>query len=414
MSYVGEAYLTSSIGFSDDQLREAVIVVGVNVSGSISGSLPINIGDPGDLALDVTVGGLQVTQGSTTFGQKGFLAQGAVANIAPTYVHGQTSPVSLTASGSLRSDLAQVGGFNIALQAAGEQLIAIEGRAANGAAVVGNPVLMGGQDGASARSLLTDISGRQQVVGAAADGAATVGNPILIAGQDGTNVQSLFTDTSGRARVVGAAADGVAVTGDPVLIAGQDGTNTQSILTDTSGRQNVVGAAADGAAVTGNPVLIGGQDGTNAQSLLTDTSGRPNVVGASTQGAAVAGNPVLICGEDAGGLTQRLQTTILPPVDSEPGLVVRQVVSQTGTLANVPASAVSVTLLAANTARIGAIIYNDSVQSLFIKFGITASATSFTVLLGVNEYYEVPYGYTGRIDGIWNVAVGNARVTVLT
>lgn len=40
--------------------------------------------------------------------------------------------------------------------------------------------------------------GSTQVEGRAADGAAPVGNPVLVGGQDGTNVQSILTDTQGR------------------------------------------------------------------------------------------------------------------------------------------------------------------------------------------------------------------------
>lgn len=179
----------------------------------------------------------------------------------------------------------------------GSGRIPVVGAAADGAAVAGNPVLVAGQDGTNAQSLLTDSSGRMAVIGAAADGAAVAGNPILIAGQDGTNAQSIKTDSSGELQVdvltmpnttvVGAAADGAAVSGNPVLIAGQDGTNTQSIKTDTNGElqvdvltlpnATVVGAAADGAAVSGNPVLIAGQDGTNAQSISTNASGHINI-----------------------------------------------------------------------------------------------------------------------------------------
>jgi hypothetical protein len=43
-------------------------------------------------------------QGSTTLGQTGTLAQGAVTAAAPTYVSGQTNPLSLTPSGLLRVD----------------------------------------------------------------------------------------------------------------------------------------------------------------------------------------------------------------------------------------------------------------------------------------------------------------------
>ena len=39
------------------------------------------------------------------------------------------------------------------------------------------------------------------VIGKAADGAAVSGNPVLIAGQDGTNVQSIKTDASGELQV---------------------------------------------------------------------------------------------------------------------------------------------------------------------------------------------------------------------
>jgi hypothetical protein len=176
----------------------------------------------------------------------------------------------------------------------------------------------------------------------------------------------------------------------------------------------VEGRAADGAAVTGNPVLIGGQDGTNAQSLLTDTSGRLNAVGAAAQGAAVAGNPVLIGAEDASGNAQRLRTAALPPVGTTPGQVVRQVVAQTGAQSSVAGSAASVTLLAANVNRLGATLYNDSNQNFFVKLGATASNTSFTVRMSSQTYYEVPFGFTGQIDGIQNVANGNMRVTELT
>lgn len=88
--------------------------------------------------------------------------------------------------------------------------------------------------------------------------------------------------------------------------------------------------------------------------------------------------------------------------------------SPTATLSNVVSSATNVTLLTANDNRIGATIYNDSTQSIYVKFGTTASNSSFTVLLATNTYYEVPAGYTGRIDGIWVSANGNARVTELT
>jgi hypothetical protein len=90
-------------------------------------------------------------------------------------------------------------------------------------------------------------------------------------------------------------------------------------------------------------------------------------------------------------------------------------VADAATLSNVASSATNVTLLAANANRIGATIFNDSTQVLYVKFGATASSTSYTVQVAASGYYEVPAPvYRGIIDGIWASANGNARLTELT
>lgn len=82
---------------------------------------------------------------------------------------------------------------------------------------------------------------------------------------------------------------------------------------------------------------------------------------------------------------------------------------------NVADNAANVTLLAANAARLGATIYNDSSATLYLKLGATATSSSFTVKMYADDYYEVPFGYTGRIDGIWASAAGGAaRISELT
>jgi hypothetical protein len=70
----------------------------------VSGTVTANIGTSGSLALDASVTGLQVSQGSATSGQKGGLAQGAVTTAAPTYTTGNTNPLSLNLAGGLRVD----------------------------------------------------------------------------------------------------------------------------------------------------------------------------------------------------------------------------------------------------------------------------------------------------------------------
>jgi hypothetical protein len=88
--------------------------------------------------------------------------------------------------------------------------------------------------------------------------------------------------------------------------------------------------------------------------------------------------------------------------------------SGTATLANVAGSASSVTLIASNASRKGGTIWNDSTAILYVKFGTTASTTSATVKMVADSYYEIPYGYTGIVTGIWASATGSARVTELT
>lgn len=86
----------------------------------------------------------------------------------------------------------------------------------------------------------------------------------------------------------------------------------------------------------------------------------------------------------------------------------------TGAVTSVAASVVSVSLLVANAARLGATIQNDGADNLYLCLGATSSLAAFTVKIPPQGYYEVPYRYTGAISGIWDVATGSARITELT
>lgn len=88
---------------------------------------------------------------------------------------------------------------------------------------------------------------------------------------------------------------------------------------------------------------------------------------------------------------------------------------QTGAQTSVSAATSSTTLLAANTVRRGATVYNDSTAVLYLLLSTqTASATLFTAALAAGDYYEVPFGYTGIVNGIWVTATGSARVTEIS
>lgn len=87
----------------------------------------------------------------------------------------------------------------------------------------------------------------------------------------------------------------------------------------------------------------------------------------------------------------------------------------TAIVTSVAASSSSVTLLSVNTNRQQAIFCNDSNSVAFLKFGITASNSSFTYRMVPNSMLELPRPvYVGRIDCIWTIPNGAMRITEVT
>lgn len=74
----------------------------------------------------------------------------------------------------------------------------------------------------------------------------------------------------------------------------------------------------------------------------------------------------------------------------------------TATLTALASSTASAQLLASTAGRRGLILYNTDANAVLIKYGTTAAATSFTVRIDPDGYWEMPLPiYTGRIDAIW-------------
>jgi len=94
--------------------------------------------------------------------------------------------------------------------------------------------------------------------------------------------------------------------------------------------------------------------------------------------------------------------------------------ASTSVVTRVATNVASVTLKALNANRLGLTIENHATSSLFVKLGAVASlgagTESFTAEIFPDGYYEVPFGYTGVVDGIWDAAdaTGEALVTELT
>lgn len=99
---------------------------------------------------------------------------------------------------------------------------------------------------------------------------------------------------------------------------------------------------------------------------------------------------------------------------------VEQLLSQmmratTPSITRLTASATSQQALAANANRVGGTFVNDSTATAYVKFGTTASATSYTYRMRPGSTMELPLPcYPGRIDIIWTAANGAMQITEMT
>jgi hypothetical protein len=100
-------------------------------------------------------------------------------------------------------------------------------------------------------------------------------------------------------------------------------------------------------------------------------------------------------------------------IDTDGSMRVETNVCSTATKTNVTSVITSTTILAANTARRGALIFNDSTALLYLSYGTgTASTTSFSVRVAAGALFVIDTTlWTGAITGIWAAANGAARVT---
>lgn len=227
----------------------------------------------------------------------------------------------------------------------------------------------------------------------------------------------------------------------PLMGAGNTGTGALRVdlTSNGSGQVAAIGKANHDSVASGAPVLNGGYASAAAPA---NVSANGDVVRAwhllngaqatvlTAAGALIGGDatngldvdvtrlPALPAGTNNIGDVDVLSLPSIPAGTNNIGDVdVLSLPSATsGGAANVSSSATNVTLLASNASRKGFTIFNDSTQVLYVKFGATASTTSFHVKMAAGSYYESPAGvnYTGIIDGIWASANGSARVGEFT
>lgn len=89
--------------------------------------------------------------------------------------------------------------------------------------------------------------------------------------------------------------------------------------------------------------------------------------------------------------------------------------SGTATRSSLSANSTAQTVLASNSGRLGATIYNEGSGIVYLALGGSATTTDYTVQLTAGAYYEVPFGFTGLICAVCASAItATLRITELT
>ena len=350
---IKSASITQPVSLTSTTITGTVAVTQSTSPWVVSGTVTANIGTTGGLALDTSVNGILVAQGSTTSGEKGPLVQGAVTTAAPAYTTAQTSPLSLTLAGALRVDgsgvtqpvsgtvTANQGGAPWTVKPDGtvwsltgtsanvdvtntvaDNLTQING---NAAITVANGVLKVG---------ISDSAGNAITSNSATQSRSLDINVVSVLGATMSVTNPAFTSITDGTTKAGVIAGTTALKTDLSSVAGT-ATVTAAAGVAKVGVVGATGVAHDGAtgsAVPANAIFIGGTDGTNLRGLLTDSTGKLQV--ASTSGAADtvgstaalnalnATAQVAMTGETSGGFLLAAGTfigTIVPELSMDGG-----------------------------------------------------------------------------------------------
>jgi hypothetical protein len=230
-------------------------------------------------------------------------------------------------------------------------------------------------------------------------------------------VGTLTTTPSGVQQVSGTVDVGNIVTGGTneaqIVNQGEAGTASESWFVSITDGTSVLGTEANPLAVSGTlgvetPLEVFGEVGISGTVDIGTVAGTVTV-----DGTVDIGNVVTVSGT-VGIADQPIE--VFGSVSSSIDGVVdtREANATVAATSNVAATTTSTTALAANPDRRGAIFYMDGNSVAFIKFGATASQTSYTVKVTRDGYFQVPAFYTGIIDVVFNNTNGTLRVTEIT
>lgn len=135
---------------------------------------------------------------------------------------------------------------------------------------------------------------------------------------------------------------------------------------------------------------------------------------------ATPGPGIVVGQDDVGGTAwQYVKLDVGPAGTSRPvsyaggtGVPVQPVRPASNFGTRIAGTAGNLILLDANPNRIGAAFFHEAGGgALYLKLGSSSGTFDYTLQIPPNSYYEVPFGYSGTVSGIWALAGGSVQVT---
>jgi len=183
---------------------------------------------------------------------------------------------------------------------------------------------------------------------------------------------------------------------DAIVSAGAAGTLSAKLRRVTQGLEDLKSLI----------VLAAGSNIIGKVGIDQTTPGTTNLVALTAETTKVIGTVNI-----AGAQTLANVTTLGTITNTVPVKAVR---AATPAQTSVSVTNSTTSILAANANRLGATIYNEGSAICYMKLGSTASLTSYTLQIASGGYYELPFNYTGAIDGITSASTAQLRITELS
>lgn len=244
-------------------------------------------------------------------------------------------------------------------------------------------------------------------------GSTAPPNAVYVAGTDGTNLRGLSVSSTGVLNVQGnqSASTTGTITTSASVVGPLASANLNIVTVSINGTYAGVSFLFEGSDDGGTTYY--GLQGVRGDTFISETGGTTLTNVSRSWDVAVGAYThfrVRATAFTSGTATIRMTAQSMP-YEPTPTTWTQ---SDNATLSNATSSVTNATLLVANPARKGVIIFNDGGTNLFLKYGATASATSFTYKIMGLTTWEMPRpSYTGQIDGIADTASGTWRITEL-